>query len=112
MYSKRLAKWPQYLRCVETATSVRRAASLVGIHPSTAFHWRHRLLDYALELDDTRLSGLVELTSFRLPYSEKGSREEPDGWEPRVHVVWARDRRGASFALPRFSDRVGDFAAV
>lgn len=112
MYSKRLAKWPRYLLCVEAAASVRRSAAVVGIHPSTAFHWRHWLLDSALDLDDTRLSGLVEVTSFRMRYSEKGSREESDGWEPRVHVVCARDRRGAAFALPRYNDRVSDFAAV
>lgn len=112
MYSKRLSKWSRYLLCVEASVSVRRSASLVGIHPSTAFFWRHRLLDYALDLDDTRLSGLVELTTFRLRYSVKGSREETGGWEPRVHVIWGRDRRGASFALPRYRDGVSDFAAV
>lgn len=112
MYSKRCSKWFRYLLCIEGSVSVRRAASLVGVHPSTAFSWRHRLLDYALDLDDTRLTGLIELTTFRVPYSEKGSRKERSGWEPRVFVIWARDRRGATFALPRYRDGVNDYAAI
>lgn len=112
MYSKRLCGWPRYLLCVEAAASVRKSAALVGIHPSTAFRWRHRLLDFALDPDDARLSGLVEVTSFELRYSTKGARQDSNGREPRVHVLWGRDRRGASFALPRYGDRASDFAAV
>lgn len=112
MYSKRLCKWIRYLGCMETAVSVRRAASLVGIHASTAFYWRHRLLDHALVRDVTRLAGLVELTTFRMAYSEKGSRGETCPWTPRVHVICARDRQGAAFALPEFGDRESNFRAV
>ena len=112
MYSKRCSRWPRYLSCVEASASVRKAASLVGIHPSTAFSWRHRLLDFALDLDDTRLAGLVELTTLRVQYSEKGSRKEREAGDPRVYVIWGRDRRGASFALPRYDDGVVDYEAV
>ena len=112
MYSKRLGKWPRYLACVDAAASVRRSALLVGIHPTTAFYWRHRLLDHALAADHTKLAGVVELTSFRMEYSEKGSRSEPRDWPPRVHVIWARDRRGASFALPQFADHAANFATT
>ena len=40
-------KWPDYLQAAHQALSVRAAAALTGVHPNTAFRWRHRFLDQA-----------------------------------------------------------------
>ena len=37
-------KWLDYLGTVLDATSVRKAASQVGVHRNTSFRWRHRFL--------------------------------------------------------------------
>jgi transposase-like protein len=38
-------KWPDYLNALIEGRSVRAAADQVGVHPNTAFRWRHRFLD-------------------------------------------------------------------
>jgi transposase-like protein len=43
--TRRIEKWPQNLAAMECALSVRQTARKVGISSSTAFRWRHRILD-------------------------------------------------------------------
>lgn len=108
-YAKKLALWPAYSRCMAQGWSVRRSAARVKIHPSTAFRWRHALLDRLRVVDAERLSGgWVELNHLRMPYSEKGQRavdrprrrgrERPDTapflGRLDVNVVIACDRLG------------------
>lgn len=37
--------WPAFCRCMLESRTVRKAAAELGVSPSTAFRWRHRLLD-------------------------------------------------------------------
>lgn len=71
-YSKKLSLWPAYLVLMRSQTTLRRAAARVGIHLSTSFRWRHRVL--AAFGAPEALCGYVELKEALFPYSEKGSR--------------------------------------
>jgi transposase-like protein len=73
-YSKKLELWPSYCATLADGLSVRRTATLLGIHPATAFRWRHALLRGLVQQDDEVLEGLVELAFVRFVPSEKGSR--------------------------------------
>jgi len=43
-HTKRLVRWPMALHLMEEAATLRRTARYSGIHPSTAFRWRHLVL--------------------------------------------------------------------
>jgi transposase-like protein len=72
-YSKRLECWLPYLRLMRGQTTLRRAAARLGLHLSTSFRWRHRLLDSpgAFQIP---LSGHIEFAEALFAYSEKGNR--------------------------------------
>jgi len=105
-YSKRLASWPAFARCFESASSVRASAAYVSIHPSTAFRWRHALADWLREADRETLHGRIELSTHWFPESRKGERRlaRPPRrrgphcrfWYrgPRAYVFFACDRAG------------------
>ena len=105
-YIKKLALWEDYAGCIEVGTSVRRAAARIGINPTTAFRWRHRLLNDLRSRPRESLADWIELDSTRFVYSEKGSREWRDVprrrgiegwrrlWHRQVRVLVACDRRG------------------
>lgn len=128
-YSKKLRLWPRYATCFAEAVSVREAARQLDIHPSTAFRWRHRILDWLRDHDTERVSGWVEIAHHLLPESQKGSRnlDRP----PRSHTpdniyyhiaergrcirVWfACDRRGniVSGHHPRDADAAKCLASI
>ena len=111
-YTKRLSSWPAYLQCMERSDTVRRAAAIVGVHPATAFRWRHVVLAAARANEHARLTGLVELTWLSMRHSEKGVRGARRARRMRLYVtvLYARDRTGRSFAGrgPRFALRSYD----
>jgi len=37
-------QWQEYVQCLKKGLSIRKAAAICGIHPNTAFTWRHRFL--------------------------------------------------------------------
>ena len=43
--TKRLSSWPLALKAMEKGASLRATSHLAGIHPSTAFRWRHQVLE-------------------------------------------------------------------
>ncbi len=106
-YSKRPWLWADCVRCLRDGLSIRAAAARLGVHPSTAFRWRHALLVALRARDRDRLVGRVEVASIRFPHSEKGRRRGL-GRPPRRHggshlravtprgatVLVACDRRG------------------
>ena len=73
-YSKKLTLWPAYARCMAQGVSVRAAANRLDIAVSTAFRWRHRILDELWALDAQVLSGIVEIGDLWFAYSRKGER--------------------------------------
>lgn len=98
-----------YGHCLAHGASVRRAARRVGIHPGTAFRWRHRILDGMRSADREMLSGWVELDVERYMESRKGQRvtDRPPRrraagsaellMESSIRVILASDRTGAVF---------------
>jgi len=111
-YIKKLDRWPDYFVCLSTSETVRSAAAHTGVAVSTAFRWRHRILQSASDLHRVTLSGLVEFAVGSLPYSTKGTRRKAlsswttgmyFGYTPMLYgpgciVVVARDRQGGHHA--------------
>lgn len=100
-YAKRLALLPAYRTCLQQCLSVRASAHAIGVHPTTAFRWRHRYLDAMLVLEQTLLTGLVELAeSFVLctdTVRVRGRRRRlSDFRERRSWISAMRDRSGRS----------------
>jgi transposase-like protein len=105
-YIKKLELWPAYAERLSTGASLRRTAADLGIHPTTAFRWRHAILRALDDSDIEALVGWIELASRRFVPSEKGSRHltrpgRRRGWRPDQrdrprwgHIVAACDRTG------------------
>ena len=110
-------RWPDQARALMEGESLAKAAERCGVHPSTAFRWRHRFLS-ALNDDKPRsLSGVVEadetfiLESFKgrrgglaRPARRRGGKAAKRGLSAeQIPVIVARDRGGATLdaVLPR-----------
>lgn len=110
-------RWPDQARALMEGESLAKAAERCGVHPSTAFRWRHRFLG-ALNDDKPRsLSGVVEadetfiLESFKgrrgglaRPARRRGGKAAKRGLSAeQIPVIVARDRGGATLdaVLPR-----------
>jgi Homeodomain-like domain len=105
-------------RAMQESLSVRKTAKRLDISVSTAFRWRHRLLNGLSQFwINTTLSGIVEIDETMFQYSEKGSRHltrkrrkrggnnHVKGWSKnQVYVVIARDRinKTLSFLLEQY----------
>jgi transposase-like protein len=103
-------RWLDYLDCMLDSTTVRRAASAVGVDKNTSFRWRHRFLDLTKHDRPTRLHGIAEADELYLLASEKGGRHLSRPARKRggaagkrgisdeqVCVLVARDRTGQTF---------------
>lgn len=109
-YVKKLERLAAYSDCLSEGLSVRRAAARVGVHPTTAFRWRHALLAGLYFSEPDRLAGWIEFDWVLFPFSRKGQRKLsrpprrrgiPHG--SRTHhrqvSVWvACDRRGRAIS--------------
>lgn len=104
-YLKRIECWPEHAACVREARSLRATAACLGIHPATAFRWRHLLLRALDAADRALLDETVTLGETPLHHSEKGRRDlqrpprrrgrprNTAGW-PSVWVLVARGASG------------------
>jgi transposase-like protein len=103
-YLKKTDLLPAYAACMARGLSVRGSARAVGVHPATAFRWRHRLCRALAERREP-IGGWIEVAVVRLPESRKGDRRltrppRRTRWPPSmipnplVCVVIALDRRG------------------
>jgi len=125
-YVKKLELWPAYAVQLAKGVSLRRAAVELGIHPSTAFRWRHAILRALQESDPEALVGWIEVASRRFVPSEKGSRHLTRPARRRAcrpgqrnrprwgHILVGCDRMGhcvTSIALPTRS-RTPDARAI
>ena len=103
-------QWLDHAQAMIEATSVAKAAERCGVHPTTAFRWRHRFLG-SLALDKPKtLTGLVEadetfiLESFkgrrsdlpRPPRQRGGKAKHPGLFFENIPILVARDREGAT----------------
>ena len=88
------AKWLDYLECMLSSTTVRRAAAEGGVHKDTSFRWRHRFLTLTKHGPPLCLHGIAEADELYQLESHKGSRNLTR--EPR--------RRGGAAAKRGISD--------
>src|SRR5690606_38467776 len=65
-WSKCLGSLPAYRDCMRGSASLRASARSVGVHLTTSFRWRHRLLDGACNEEIVRLCGFVETGTARV----------------------------------------------
>jgi transposase-like protein len=102
--------WLAQTQAMIEGVSLAKAAERCGVHPSTAYRWRHRFLS-APALDKPQmLQGIVEadetfiLESFkgrrsgltRKPRHRGGKARHPGGYFENIPVLVARDRSGAT----------------
>ena len=58
---KDLYTWQKYIDCMMNGFSVRKTASICGIHKDTAFIWRHKVLDALQNMaESVNLDGIIE----------------------------------------------------
>ena len=75
--------------------SVRKAAQEAGVHRTTSFRWRHRMLALPASENDTELSNIVEADETYFLESFKGERKLP---RPARHRGGKAQKRGRSAA--------------
>ena len=73
-------KWPAHARAMIEGKSLAKTAQLCGVHPTTAFRWRHRFLRAPAANKPRTLRGIVEadetfiLESFKGRWSDRAQR--------------------------------------
>ena len=104
-------KWLDHAQAMIEGRSLAKTAELCGVHPTTAFRWRHRFLRAPADDKPRTLSGIVEadetfiLESFKgrwsdLPRAARkrgGTTRHPGPYQDNIPVLVARDRKGATF---------------
>ena len=104
-------KWLDHAQAMIEGKSLAKTAKLCGVHPTTAFRWRHRFLRAPADDKPRTLSGIVEadetfiLESFkgqrsdlpRGPRKRGGTARHPGLYQDNIPVLVARDRKGATF---------------
>ena len=103
-------KWLDHAQAVIEGKSLAKTAQLCGVHPTTAFRWRHRFLRAPSDDKPRCLSGIVEadetfiLESFKGRWSDLprkarkrgGTARHPGPYQDNIPVLVARDRKGAT----------------
>jgi transposase-like protein len=103
-------KWLDHARAMIEGKSLAKTAQLCGVHPTTAFRWRHRFLRAPADDKPWGLSGIVEadetfiLESFKGRWSDLprkarkrgGTARHPGPYQDNIPVLVARDRKGAT----------------
>jgi transposase-like protein len=97
--SKKVDRWPAFLKAMLDGKSIRQCAQEVGISPTTAHSWRKKILTHLLEhLNDPQLSGIVEYTEHTVKISNKGQKTaHPPLPKQKVTVVFCKSRLGGVY---------------
>ena len=104
-------RWLDHARAMIEGKSLAKTAALCGVHPTTAFRWRHRFLRSPAADKPRTLSGIVEadetfiLESFKGRWSDLprqarkrgGTARHPGLYQDNIPILVARDRKGATF---------------
>ena len=69
------AKWINYAKQLVEGVSIRKSATAVGIHPNTAFRWRHRFLNLPNGQQAISLAGIAEADETYFLESQKGRKQ-------------------------------------
>ena len=82
--TKDLSVWDKYIDCMMNGLSIRKSAQICGIHISTSFEWRHKILDALQNMaDSVKLDGIVEGDETFFPISYKGNHKKSSFVMPR-----------------------------
>ena len=104
-------KWLDHARAMIEGKSLAKTAALCGVHPTTAFRWRHRFLRAPASDKPRGLRGIVEADETFILESFKGRRSDlprrarkrggtarhPGLHQDNIPILVARDRNGATF---------------
>src|ERR1700721_134784 len=104
-------KWLDHARAMIEGKSLAKTAALCGVHPTTAFRWRHRFLRAPASDKPRGLRGIVEADETFILESFKGHRSDlprrarkrggtarhPGLHHDNIPILVARDRNGATF---------------
>lgn len=97
---KDLSLWEKYIHCMIEKYSIRKTAKICGINPTTAFNWRHKILDALQKMqDEVKLDGVVEADETFLPLSFKGHHKNFKLPRLAKHCGTANTKRGLSKEL-------------
>jgi transposase-like protein len=104
-------KWLDHVRAMIEGKSLAKTAALCGVHPTTAFRWRHRFLRAPAGDKPRGLREIVEadetfiLESFKGRWSDLPRKARRRGgtarhaglYQDNIPILVARDRNGATF---------------
>lgn len=76
---KDISIWKKYLECMFNNFSIRKSAQICNINQTTAFVWRHKILDaLSIKIEkEVKLGGIIEVDETFFNISYKGSRKLP-----------------------------------
>lgn len=109
-YLKRIELLPAYAFCMRRTLTIRGAARTLGVHPSTAFRWRHRFLGPLASAQAPELSGWIEVRSEWMPHSRKGERFDDRAPRTRGPVYYRTRYSGPRAVVLLACDRLGRVA--
>jgi transposase-like protein len=87
-------KWVDFIECMARRLSLRKCAAKLGISLSTAFVWRHKVLNALKRLERPEFDGILEVDETYFLFSEKGNKHI-EGRKPRKRGGTA-EKRGLS----------------
>ena len=97
---KDLSVWKKYIHCMIEKYSLRKTAEICDINLSTAFNWRHKILDALQEMQESvKLDGIIEADETFMPISYKGHHKDFNFPRSAKHRGTANTKRGLSKEL-------------
>jgi len=100
-------KWLAYAECLLVSSSVRAAATEIGIDKNTSFRWRHRFLTLPGADRPPYLHGITEADEMYLLESEKGARHLQRRPRRRGGAATKRGISGEQVCILVARDRTG-----
>lgn len=70
--SKKANKWITFIECMLKRLSLRESAKIVGVHFTTCFYWRHKILSALAKQHTPSFEGIVETDETYFLESRKG----------------------------------------
>lgn len=93
--TKKLERWPLFLKYLLDGQSIRQIAKEAGISPTTAQAWRKKLLTHLAEKMSAKLSGIVEAVEISVKTSHKGKRKSySSASRTKETLVFCKSRSG------------------
>jgi len=65
------SKWSDFIKTMGEDLSLREAGQAIGVHYSTLFYWRHKVMNVLNQGCEGKLNGIIEMTKMDLPYLNK-----------------------------------------